>query len=99
MNPTLHSNNKITVVTIHRCGGPEILEGCRNIVAKQGGCKVGEAVITTAGKLAAKYVIHTVGPVWNGVITPFLMADTTLKQIKIVYFDDDNFLLINQIVI
>jgi len=68
-------------------------------VAKQGGCKVGEAVITTAGKLAAKYVIHTVGPVWNGVITPFLMADTTLKQIKIVCFDDDNFLLINQIVI
>ncbi|OFV21609.1 hypothetical protein HMPREF3127_00535 [Sphingobacterium sp. HMSC13C05] len=68
-------------------------------MAKQGGCKVGEAVITTAGKLAAKYVIHTVGPVWNGVITPFLMADTTLKQIKIVCFDDDNFLLINQIVI
>nr|WP_286752224.1 macro domain-containing protein [Sphingobacterium sp. UBA2480] len=69
---------------MHRCGGPEILEGCRNIGAKQGGCKVGEAVITTAAKLAAKYVIHTVGPVWNGVITPFLMADTTLKQIKIV---------------
>ncbi len=51
---------------IHRAGGPEILEGCRKIVAKQGGFKVGEAVITTAGKLPAKYVIHTVGPVWNG---------------------------------
>lgn len=50
---------------IHRAGGKEILEECRKIVAKQGGCKIGEAVITTAGKLAAKYVIHTVGPVWN----------------------------------
>ena len=51
---------------IHRAGGIEILEDCRKIVARQGGCKVGEAVITTAGKLSAKYVIHTVGPVWNG---------------------------------
>ena len=51
---------------IHRAGGREILEECKKIVARQGGCKTGEAVITTAGKLAAKYVIHTVGPVWNG---------------------------------
>ena len=51
---------------IHRAGGKEILEECRKIVARQGGCKTGEAVITTAGKLPAKYVIHTVGPVWNG---------------------------------
>jgi O-acetyl-ADP-ribose deacetylase (regulator of RNase III) len=51
---------------IHRAGGPEILENCRKIVAKQGGCKTGEAVITTAGKLPASFVIHTVGPVWNG---------------------------------
>ena len=51
---------------IHRAGGPEILEECRKIVAKQGGCKTGEAVITTGGNLPAKYVIHTVGPVWNG---------------------------------
>ena len=51
---------------IHRAGGPAILEACRKIVAKQGGCKTGEAVITTAGELPAKYVIHTVGPVWNG---------------------------------
>src|SRR6476620_581211 len=51
---------------IHRAGGPEILEACRKIVARQGGCKTGEAVITTAGKLPAKFVIHTVGPVWNG---------------------------------
>jgi O-acetyl-ADP-ribose deacetylase (regulator of RNase III) len=51
---------------IHRAGGPEILEACRKIVAKQGGCKIGEAVITTGGDLPAKFVIHTVGPVWNG---------------------------------
>jgi O-acetyl-ADP-ribose deacetylase (regulator of RNase III) len=50
---------------IHRAGGPEILEECRKIVARQRGCKTGEAVITTAGRLPAKYVIHTVGPVWN----------------------------------
>jgi O-acetyl-ADP-ribose deacetylase len=50
---------------IHRAGGPEILAECRKIRDRQGGCKVGEAVITTAGKLPARYVIHTVGPVWN----------------------------------
>lgn len=50
---------------IHRAGGPAILEECQQIRAKQGGCKVGEAVITTAGKLPARFVIHTVGPVWN----------------------------------
>jgi O-acetyl-ADP-ribose deacetylase (regulator of RNase III) len=51
---------------IHRAGGTAILEACRKIVARQGGCKTGEAVITTAGNLPAKYVIHTVGPVWQG---------------------------------
>ena len=51
---------------IHRAGGSEILEECKKIRARQGGCPVGEAVITTAGRLPAKYVIHTVGPVWNG---------------------------------
>ena len=50
---------------IHRAGGPAILEECRMIVAKQGGCKTGEAVITTGGNLPARFVIHTVGPVWN----------------------------------
>lgn len=51
---------------IHRAGGNEILEDCRKIIARQGGCKTGQAVITRAGNLKAKYVIHTVGPVWNG---------------------------------
>ncbi|NHN25435.1 O-acetyl-ADP-ribose deacetylase [Flavobacterium jejuense] len=51
---------------IHRAGGKAILEECVAIRNKQGGCAVGEAVITTAGNLPSKYVIHTVGPVWNG---------------------------------
>lgn len=51
---------------IHRAGGLAILDDCRKIVARQGGCKVGEAVITTGGFLPAQFVIHTVGPVWNG---------------------------------
>lgn len=50
---------------IHRAGGKSILEDCQKIRLKQGGCKVGQAVITTAGNLPAKFVIHTVGPVWN----------------------------------
>jgi len=51
---------------IHRAGGPEILEECKLIAARQGGCKTGQAVITTAGNLHAKFVIHTVGPIWHG---------------------------------
>ena len=51
---------------IHRAGGPAILEACKAIRATKGECPAGEAVITTAGNLPAKYVIHTVGPVWHG---------------------------------
>ncbi len=51
---------------IHRVGGPSILEECKIIRGKQGGCPTGQAVITTAGRLPAKKVIHTVGPVWHG---------------------------------
>src|SRR5438132_11219219 len=51
---------------IHSAGGPKILEECIAIRNKQGECKTGEAVITTGGDLPAKYVIHTVGPVWHG---------------------------------
>jgi O-acetyl-ADP-ribose deacetylase (regulator of RNase III) len=50
---------------IHKAGGKAILEACIAIRNKQGGCKTGEAVITTGGNLPAKYVIHTVGPVYN----------------------------------
>ena len=47
---------------IHRAGGPSIMAECRKI----GGCPTGQAVITTGGNLKAKYVIHTVGPVYQG---------------------------------
>jgi len=47
---------------IHRAGGPAIMKECREI----GGCPTGQAVITTAGNLPAKHVIHTVGPVYRG---------------------------------
>jgi O-acetyl-ADP-ribose deacetylase (regulator of RNase III) len=51
---------------IHHAGGPAILEACKTIVARQGRLPAGHAVATPAGRLAAKYVIHTVGPIWNG---------------------------------
>ncbi|MDX1908404.1 MAG: O-acetyl-ADP-ribose deacetylase [Bacteroidia bacterium] len=60
---------------IHRAGGPEILEACRQVVARQGGCATGMAVITPAGRLPARYVIHTVGPVWRA------EADTHLRDL------------------
>ncbi len=50
---------------IHRAGGKAILDECIQIRNRQGGCDVGAAVITTAGELPAKFVIHTVGPHWN----------------------------------
>jgi O-acetyl-ADP-ribose deacetylase (regulator of RNase III) len=51
---------------IHRAGGPAILEECRRIREERGRLPAGQAVITTGGKLKARYVIHTVGPVWRG---------------------------------
>ncbi len=51
---------------IHYAGGPSILQECKRIVAKVGTLPAGKAVMTTGGRLAAKYVIHTVGPVYRG---------------------------------
>jgi O-acetyl-ADP-ribose deacetylase (regulator of RNase III) len=47
---------------IHRAGGPAILEACKGL----GGCDTGDAKATTAGELPARWVVHTVGPVWQG---------------------------------
>ena len=53
---------------VHRRGGPEILEACRRIRGEEwpAGLPPGKAVITTGGRLKARHVIHTVGPVWAG---------------------------------
>jgi len=59
---------------IHRAGGPSILKECRKIAAEIGRLPAGKAVLTTAGRLAAKYVIHTVGPIYFSSSTP--PADT-----------------------
>lgn len=70
---------------IHRAGGPDILGDCIKIVDLQGGCKTGDAVITTAGKLPAKFVIHTVGPVWKGGASgePDLLRNCYINSLKL----------------
>jgi len=70
---------------IHRAGGPAILEECRRIIAKIGRLETGKAVITTGGRLKAKYVIHTVGPVWHGggKGEPELLASAYRESLKL----------------
>jgi O-acetyl-ADP-ribose deacetylase (regulator of RNase III) len=50
---------------IHRAGGPAILEACKAVVARQGRLPAGQAVVTTAGNLPARWVVHTVGPIYH----------------------------------
>jgi len=66
---------------IHRAGGPAIMEDCRMI----GYCPAGQAVITTGGNLKAKYVIHTVGPVYSGGgrNEPELLKSAYLESLKL----------------
>ncbi|MFT2010559.1 O-acetyl-ADP-ribose deacetylase [Pontibacter sp. 13R65] len=70
---------------IHRAGGPAILDACREIRTIQGECPPGEAVITTGGKLPARYVIHAVGPVWHGGHRgePDLLASCYQKSLRV----------------
>jgi O-acetyl-ADP-ribose deacetylase (regulator of RNase III) len=73
---------------IHRKGGPKILEECKRIRATElpHGLPTGKAVITSGGNLKAKYVIHTVGPVWRGGThgEPELLADAYRNSLKLV---------------
>ena len=64
-NPSLMGGGGVDGA-IHRAGGPTILEECKKIVARQGRLPTAKAVITTGGNLQARYVIHTVGPIWHG---------------------------------
>ncbi|MCJ7743317.1 MAG: O-acetyl-ADP-ribose deacetylase [Dehalococcoidales bacterium] len=70
---------------IHHAGGPAILEECKQIVARQGRLPTGKAVITTGGNLKAKYVIHTVGPIWHGGNRgePALLASAYRESLKL----------------
>ena len=69
---------------IHRAGGPAILEECKQIVSRQGRLPTGRAVITTGGNLQARFVIHTVGPVWHGGSQgePELLASAYQESLK-----------------
>lgn len=70
---------------IHRAGGPAILQACKEIVARQGRCPTGQAVITPGGNLKARYVIHTVGPIWHGGDhhEPQLLADAYRNSLQL----------------
>ena len=70
---------------IHRAGGPAILEECKQIVARQGRLPTGKAVMTTGGNLKARYVIHTVGPIWRGGNNgePELLASAYQESLKL----------------
>ena len=70
---------------IHRAGGPVILAECKQIVAKQGRLPTGKAVITTGGNLKARFVIHTVGPIWHGgnKDEPELLASAYRESLKV----------------
>jgi O-acetyl-ADP-ribose deacetylase len=70
---------------IHRKAGPALLEECMKVRARQGGCKTGEAVITGAGKLPARFVIHAVGPRWSetGKELDRLLADAYANSLRL----------------
>ncbi len=83
-NPSLMGGGGVDGA-IHQAGGPAILEECKQIVSRQGRLPTGKAVITTGGNLKARYVIHTVGPIWHGGNKgePELLASAYQESLKL----------------
>jgi len=85
-NPTLMGGGGVDGA-IHRKGGPKILEECKRIRAAEwpDGLPTGKAVITSGGNLKAKYVIHTVGPIWRSGTRgePELLAEAYRNSLKL----------------
>ena len=83
-NPSLMGGGGVDGA-IHRAVGPAILDECKQIVARQGRLPTGKAVMTTGGNLTAKYVIHTVGPIWHGGNKgePELLASAYQESLKL----------------
>jgi O-acetyl-ADP-ribose deacetylase (regulator of RNase III) len=85
-NPTLMGGGGVDGA-IHRKGGPKILKECKRIRATEwpDGLQTGKAVITSGGNLKAKYVIHTVGPIWRGGTRsePELLAEAYRNSLKL----------------
>lgn len=98
-NPSLMGGGGVDGA-IHRAAGPALLDACLKVRQQQGDCPTGHAVITLAGALPAKAVVHTVGPVWRGgeQNEDQLLQDAYLNSLRLVaansYIQSFNMLLL-----
>jgi O-acetyl-ADP-ribose deacetylase (regulator of RNase III) len=79
-----------SLMAIHRAGGPAILKECKQIISRQGRLRTGRAVMTGGGNLKARFVIHTVGPIWRGGNQgePELLASAYQESLKVAAEND-----------